>query len=194
MTIQKSTDRILLILMLNTHFVLSFDLLLQYPQAFLDVHLMVSDPMSYVKPMADAGVNLFTFHIESDMPEGGIQALIDAIKGAGMQVGLTLKPGTPVEDITPYGEQVDLFLVMTVEPGFSGQSFKADMMGKVRALRDKFPDKNISVDGGLSPKTVDAATVAGANVIVSASAIFGSDDRGAVIQRLRQSVENGGKQ
>jgi len=152
---------------------------------------MVSDPMFFVKPMADAGVNSFTFHIESDMPkEGGVQALIDAIKESGMEVGITLKPGTPLEEIIPYVDQADLILVMTVEPGFSGQSFKAEMMDKVRTLRDLFPNKNISVDGGLAPETVDLATAAGANVIVSASAIFGSNDRAGVIKILRQSVDD----
>jgi len=153
---------------------------------------MVTDPMFWVKPMADAGVGCFTFHIESKMPgEGsaGVTALINAIKAHGMKVGITLKPSTPLSEILPYVSQVDLVLVMTVEPGFSGQSFMPDMMEKVRDLRQEFPTLNISVDGGLSPSTVDAAAIAGANVIVSASAIFGSKDRGGVIKVLRQSVD-----
>ena len=123
--------------------------------------------MFWVKPMADAGVGCFTFHIESKMPgEGsaGVTALINAIKAHGMKVGITLKPSTPLSEILPYVSQVDLVLVMTVEPGFSGQSFMPDMMEKVRDLRQEFPTLNISVDGGLSPSTVDAAAIAGAQV------------------------------
>ncbi len=145
--------------------------------------------MDWVKPMGKAGANLFTFHIESNMPEGGVQALIDAIKAEDMQVGISIKPGTSIDTITSLiMEQIDLILIMTVEPGFSGQSFKPDMMPKVKALREKYPAMNIQVDGGLSPKTVDAATEAGANVIVAASAIFGSEDRKGVIDTLRASV------
>lgn len=151
---------------------------------------MVSNPMDWVKPMAKAGANLFTFHIESNMPSnGGVQTLIDSIKEHGMKVGISIKPGTSIDDIISLVNQIDMVLVMTVEPGFSGQSFMADMMPKVVALREKFPDLDIQVDGGLSPSTVDAATAAGANVIVAASAIFGSDDRKGVIDTLRASAD-----
>lgn len=163
-------------------------------KAFLDCHLMVSHPINWVKPMQNAGADLFTFHIESDMPEGGVREIIDAIQTAGMKVGISLKPGTPAEAIYEYCDAglVDLVLVMTVEPGFSGQSFKSDMMPKVECFREKYPTMDIQVDGGLSPKTVDMASRAGANVIVAASAIFGSSDRGAVIKTLRESVEKYG--
>lgn len=157
--------------------------------AYLDCHLMVSEPMKWVKPLAKAGANSFTFHIESDMPDGGPKALIAAIKEAGMKVGISLKPGTPASAIDEYVGDVDLLLVMTVEPGFSGQSFMGDMMPKVAELRAKYPTLNIQVDGGLSPSTVDAASAAGANVVVAASAIFGSNDQPGVIRALRESVE-----
>ena len=150
---------------------------------------MVSQPANWVGPMAKAGANLFTFHLESELPEGGAQALIDSVKAAGMKVAIALKPDTPVETIYPYADQLDMILVMTVVPGFSGQSFMAGMMPKVEAIRAKYPDMDIQVDGGLSPKTVDTATAAGANVIVAASAIFGSDDRKGVIDTLRASVD-----
>jgi len=158
-------------------------------EAFLDCHLMVSQPANWVKPMAKAGASLFTFHLESEMPEGGAQALIDSIKEAGMKVAIALKPDTPAEVLDPYADQLDMILVMTVVPGFSGQSFMGEMMPKVEAIRSKYKDMDIQVDGGLSPKTVDAATAAGANVIVAASAIFGSDDRKGVIDQLRASVD-----
>eukprot|EP00560_Eucampia_antarctica_P005126 CAMPEP_0197840842 /NCGR_PEP_ID=MMETSP1437-20131217/45837_1 /TAXON_ID=49252 ORGANISM="Eucampia antarctica, Strain CCMP1452" /NCGR_SAMPLE_ID=MMETSP1437 /ASSEMBLY_ACC=CAM_ASM_001096 /LENGTH=234 /DNA_ID=CAMNT_0043450509 /DNA_START=79 /DNA_END=783 /DNA_ORIENTATION=- len=162
-------------------------------EAFLDCHLMVTEPMKWVQPMAKAGASLFTFHIESEMPsEGGVHALIKAIRDSGMQVGICMKPDTPADAIYDYMEHVDLILVMTVVPGFSGQKFMSTVMPKVKLLRSKYPKVNIQVDGGLSPTTVDHATQAGANVIVAASAIFGSNDRASVIQSLRTSIEKYG--
>uniref|UniRef100_A0A7S4IXW2 ribulose-phosphate 3-epimerase n=1 Tax=Odontella aurita TaxID=265563 RepID=A0A7S4IXW2_9STRA len=163
-------------------------------KAYIDCHLMVSEPAKWVEPLKKAGANLMSFHVESTMPEGGAKALISTIREAGMKVGLTIKPGTPVDVIYEYAEDIDLVLIMTVEPGFSGQKFMSDMMPKVKALRERYPGLNIQVDGGLSPSTVDEAAKAGANVIVAASAIFGSDDRGGVIKALRESVERHGSQ
>ncbi len=150
---------------------------------------MVSEPAKWVEPMAKAGCNLFTFHIESDMPEGGASALITSIKDAGMKAAIALKPDTPASAVDEYADRLDMILVMTVVPGFSGQSFMEEMMPKVKAIREKYPDMDVQVDGGLSPKTVDKATAAGANVIVAASAIFGSDDRQGVINTLRASID-----
>jgi ribulose-phosphate 3-epimerase len=110
-----------------------------------------------------------------------------------MRVGIALKPGTPVESVYPYVPDLDQVLVMTVEPGFGGQAFMAECMPKVRALRERFPDLDIQVDGGLTLDTVDQAAAAGANVIVAGTAIFAADDPGAVIQGLRRSVETGGQ-
>lgn len=149
---------------------------------------MVSQPANWVGPMAKAGASSFNFHYESEMPEGGHKALIQSIKDAGMKVGMTVKPGTPIDVLYEFVDDLDMVLIMTVEPGFSGQKFMGDQMSKVEALRKRCPDLNIQVDGGLSPSTVDAATQAGANVIVAASAIFGSDDRAGVINALRESV------
>lgn len=158
-------------------------------EAFLDCHLMVSQPANWVLPMHKAGANQFVFHIESEMPEGGAKALIKSIKDAGMQAGIALKPGTGADAIAEYADDLDMILVMTVEPGFSGQSFMANQMDKVKTIRERYPNMNIQVDGGLSPKTVDNASAAGANVIVAASAIFGSDDQKGVIDSLRASVD-----
>jgi len=161
----------------------------QITQAFIDCHLMVTKPADWVGPLAKAGANLFTFHLESDLPEGGVTAMIEQVKAAGMKAGIVIKPATPVEELFPYLDQLDHVLIMTVNPGFSGQSFMADQMPKVKALREKAPTLNIQVDGGLSPKTIDAAAEAGANVIVAASAIFGSEDRQGVINSLRAGVD-----
>jgi ribulose-phosphate 3-epimerase len=158
-------------------------------QAFIDCHLMVKEPAKWVEPMKKAGASSLTFHVESDLPEGGPQAMIKMIRDSGMRVGMVVKPGTEIESIFEYVNDVDLVLIMTVEPGFSGQKFMPDMMPKVKILREKFPNLNIQVDGGLSPETVEQAASVGANVIVAASAIFGSDDRQGVINDLRAGVE-----
>jgi ribulose-phosphate 3-epimerase len=151
---------------------------------------MVSEPAKWVEPMKKAGASSFTFHLESELPDGDASKLIQMVRDAGMDVGLVIKPGTPVEALYPYVDKIDLVLIMTVEPGFSGQKFMPDMMPKVAALRERYPKLNIQVDGGLSPSTVDAAAQAGANVIVAASAIFGSDDRKGVIDTLRAGVDS----
>uniref|UniRef100_A0A7S4GHP7 ribulose-phosphate 3-epimerase n=1 Tax=Eutreptiella gymnastica TaxID=73025 RepID=A0A7S4GHP7_9EUGL len=157
----------------------------QHSDAFFDTHLMVSNPEDFIAPMADAGVDQFTFHIEAAKD---VNQLIKDIKAAGMKVGISIKPKTPVEWVFPYMEDIDLILIMTVEPGFGGQSFMEDMMPKVQTLREKFPDAEIQVDGGLSPATIDAAAKAGANAIVAGSATFVEDAKGA-IDALRASVE-----
>lgn len=158
-------------------------------QAWIDCHLMVKEPAKWVEPMKKAGASSLTFHVESDLPEGGPKAMIKMIRDAGMNVGIVVKPKTSIESIFEYVNDVDVVLIMTVEPGFSGQKFMGDMMPKVKVLREKFPKLNIQVDGGLSPTTVDAAASVGANVIVAASAIFGSDDRQGVINSLRAGVK-----
>lgn len=159
------------------------------PDAVIDCHLMVSEPAKWVTPLQEAGATSLTFHLESELPENDASVMIQQIRDAGMKVGIVIKPGTPVEELYPYVNDIDLVLIMTVEPGFSGQKFMPGMMSKVKALREKYQFLDIQVDGGLSPETVDAAAEAGANVIVAASAIFGAPDRKAVIDALRAGVE-----
>ena len=114
---------------------------------------------------------------------------IRKVRATGMKVGIAIKPKTPVEAVLPYVSSVDMVLVMTVEPGFGGQSFMADMMPKVRFLRDRFPTLDIEVDGGLASDTIDAAAKAGANVIVAGSSVFKSADPRATIAQLREAVD-----
>eukprot|EP00127_Corallochytrium_limacisporum_P007193 Clim_evm66s243 gene=Clim_evmTU66s243 len=159
------------------------------PNAFFDCHMMVSEPEKWVADIADAGADQFTFHLEATKDPG---ALIRQIKDAGMKVGIGIKPGTPVEDILPYADGADMLLVMTVEPGFGGQSFMEDMMPKVSTLRQKYPTKDIEVDGGLGPSTIDAAAKAGANMIVAGSSVYKVDDPTDVIKLMRESVETYG--
>lgn len=106
-----------------------------------------------------------------------------------MKVGIAVKPGTAIDTVFPYCDKVDMILVMTVEPGFGGQSFMADMMPKVKTLRERYPKLNIEVDGGLAPDTVAAAAKAGANCIVAGSSVFKSKDCKETISILREAVK-----
>ncbi|KAM9035478.1 ribulose-phosphate 3-epimerase isoform X1 [Sarcophilus harrisii] len=149
---------------------------------FFDMHMMVSRPEQWVKPMAVAGANQYTFHLEATENPG---ALIKDIRENGMKVGLAIKPGTTVEYLAPWANQIDMALVMTVEPGFGGQKFMEDMMPKVHWLRTQFPSLDIEVDGGVGPDTIHKCAEAGANMIVSGSAIMRSEDPRSVINLLR---------
>ncbi|XP_053453768.1 ribulose-phosphate 3-epimerase isoform X2 [Nycticebus coucang] len=149
---------------------------------FFYMHMMVSRPEQWVKPMAIAGANQYTFHLEATENPG---ALIKDIRENGMKVGLAIKPGTTVEYLAPWANQIDMALVMTVEPGFGGQKFMEDMMPKVHWLRTQFPSLDIEVDGGVGPDTVHKCAEAGANMIVSGSAIMRSEDPRSVINLLR---------
>ena len=156
---------------------------------FLDVHLMVSEPEKWVNDMADAGADQFTFHIEATTSP---VALIRSVKKNGMKCGVAIKPGTPASAVAPYAHDVDTVLVMTVEPGFGGQSFMTGMMPKVAELRKQFPDLDIQVDGGLSPKTIDEAARAGANMIVAGSSVYKADDPELAMALMKRSVEKHG--
>uniref|UniRef100_A0A7S1ALY1 Ribulose-phosphate 3-epimerase n=1 Tax=Noctiluca scintillans TaxID=2966 RepID=A0A7S1ALY1_NOCSC len=157
------------------------------PGVFFDCHMMVSNPSQWVQPIASSGGSQYTFHIEAcENPS----SLCELIRGSGMKVGVALKPGTPVSVVAPIVALVDTVLVMTVEPGFGGQSFMPSMMPKVLELRNTYPELDIEVDGGLGPSTVDAAAKAGANMIVAGSSVFkpGVDPAGT-ISAMRRSVE-----
>ncbi|XP_072197594.1 ribulose-phosphate 3-epimerase isoform X1 [Excalfactoria chinensis] len=175
-------------------------------EPFFDMHMMVARPEQWVQPMAVAGANQYTFHLEAtdgpgalikDIRENGMK-----VSGAGSrggprggsrvsgrfsprQVGLAIKPGTSVEQLAPWANQIDMALVMTVEPGFGGQKFMEDMMPKVQWLRTQFPSLDIEVDGGVGPDTIHKCAEAGANMIVSGSAIMKSADPRSVINLLR---------
>ncbi|KAK0590141.1 hypothetical protein LWI29_023173 [Acer saccharum] len=158
--------------------------------AYLDCHLMVTNPLDYVEPMGKAGASGFTFHIEAS--KDNWHELVQKIKSKGMSPGVALKPGTPIEEVFPLVEAdnpVDMVLVMTVEPGFGGQKFMADTMDKVRTLRKKYPSLDIEVDGGLGPSTIAMAASAGANCIVAGSSVFGAAEPAKVISLLKNSVE-----
>ncbi|KAK6455895.1 D-ribulose-5-phosphate 3 epimerase [Scheffersomyces xylosifermentans] len=152
---------------------------------FFDCHMMVSNPEQWIEDIAKAGGDGYTFHFEAtDDPLGCIKK----VKAAGMKVGVSVKPGTPVEVLFPIIEEIDLALVMTVEPGFGGQKFMPDMMSKVELLRKKYPKLNIQVDGGLAKDTIAPAAEAGANVIVAGTSVFRAENPKEVIDYLKGSV------
>ena len=156
-------------------------------QAYFDVHLMVSEPARWVKDTAAAGANSYTFHYESTTEH---EKVSKAIRDAGMHVGISIKPHTPADVILPLLPLIDLVLVMTVEPGFGGQKFQADMMPKIRQIRAAHPTINIEVDGGINEETAKQCADAGANVFVAGSAVFGHDEV-KVISGIRRAGEQG---
>lgn len=151
-----------------------------------DVHLMISQPLRYIDDYADAGADLITFHLESDDDPG---AVIDKILARGCKPAIAIKPGTPTEAVLPYADRLAMVLVMTVEPGFGGQSFMADMMPKLTLLRSRYPHLDLQVDGGINLETVKAAAKAGANVFVAGSAVFKSADPAATIAGLCRAAQ-----
>lgn len=153
---------------------------------FLDCHLMISEPSKYIDSFASSGADLISFHIESDSP---VSETIDKIESAGVLPALVLKPATPAEAVFPYLHRIKMVLVMTVEPGFGGQSFMADMLPKIRAIREKANEVNpqlmIQVDGGIDGKTAPLCIEAGADVLVSGSFLFGAEDTAKAMDMLR---------
>ena len=155
---------------------------------FLDVHLMIDRPVRYAEVFCRTGADLVMFHVEADTPEK-INEAIDIVKVCGKKVGLSVKPKTPAEAIFPFIDRLDMVLVMTVEPGFGGQSFMQSTMPKIEKLRAIAPDINIEVDGGINADTVKIAAEAGANVFVAGSAVFKSENPNNTIALLKQNAE-----
>ncbi len=154
-----------------------------------DVHLMISDPYKYIPDFAKAGADIITFHIESD---SDTQKTVDLIRSYNIKAGISLKPSTAVEEVFPYLDKLSMVLVMTVEPGFGGQSFMEDMMPKVSALRARAQkqglDIDIEVDGGINSDTVAVAAKAGANVFVSGNAVFSSENPKQTIALFKEKA------
>ena len=157
---------------------------------FLDVHLMIEKPVRYIDAFADAGADLLTVHLEADMPPG-IRAALDAMDRRGVQKGVALRPITAAEAILPYLKDLDLVLVMTVEPGFGGQSFMTDQLKKIAQVRAYIDEINpacrLEVDGGVAPDTVRLCKDAGADTLVAGSAVYGAADPAAAIAALREA-------
>lgn len=155
-----------------------------------DVHLMIDEPIRYIDDFASAGADIITFHIEAAKD---VDATIDKILNCGCKAAISLKPNTPAEAVFPYLDKLYMVLVMTVEPGFGGQSFMADMMLKLKKIRDEIERRglgtHIQVDGGIDDKTVTQVLKNGADVIVAGSYVFKATDRREPINTLRQKGE-----
>ena len=157
---------------------------------FLDVHLMIDRPIRYVDAFCGAGADLLTVHVEADTPEN-IMAAIQRTRELGKKTGITLKPGTSAEALKPFLTEVDMVLVMTVEPGFGGQQFMEDQLPKIAEIRRMLdhvnPDCDLEVDGGVDTETASLCLEAGANVLVAGSSIFGKSDRAKAIADIRKA-------
>ena len=155
------------------------------PDAYYDVHLMISDPVTYAPAFAKAGASCITFHVEAVQDA---EAAIRAIRDCGVQVGVSLKPGTPVETLYPLLPLVDMVLVMSVEPGFGGQSFQEAAVERIAALRAacraQGVNPHISVDGGINADTGARCAAAGADVLVAGSTVFSAADPAAAVRQL----------
>ena len=153
---------------------------------FFDVHLMMQHPRRLLPAFAKAGADLINIHLECADP---IRETLEDIRALGKQAAITLKPATPAEEAFPYLDMVDMVLVMTVEPGFGGQSFMADMMPKVTALRQEIDRRGLSVsiqvDGGIGAATAPIAAAAGADVAVMGSAVFNAADPRALVAAVQ---------
>ena len=154
----------------------------------LDVHLMIDRPIRYIEEFVKAGADWLTIHVEADQPQNTLAAL-DKIRELGCKAAISLKPRTPAEVAIPYLEKCDMILVMTVEPGFGGQKFMADMMPKIKQLREWLDDINpdcvIEVDGGVDAVTRTVCKEAGAEVLVAGSAYFKAADRAAFVKTIQ---------
>ena len=156
----------------------------------LDVHLMIQEPVRYVDQFCDAGADIVTCHVEADTQEN-ILAAIDKIHAKGKKAGVVVKPRTPASAVLPFIDRVEMILVMTVEPGFGGQSFMMDQLDVIRQCREIIdwynPSCLLEVDGGINFKTAPLVKAACANVLVAGSGIYGQEDRAAAIQALREA-------
>lgn len=159
----------------------------KHSDLFFDSHLMISEPSRYAEMFVEAGVNNITFHIEVEkQPE----KLIELLHSLGCSAGITLNPDTPVEDIKDIAPLCDMVLVMTVHPGFGGQSFMADVAKKIIEVRDTVgPDIRVEVDGGIDTDTTPIVVGYGADTLVAGNAIFGQPDRAVAIQAIRQAAK-----
>lgn len=152
-----------------------------------DVHLMISNPLDYAEDFAKAGADIICFHSECD---SDTEETINKILSLGKKAGLAIKPATPIDEVVKYLDKLSMVLVMTVEPGFGGQSFMESTMPKVEAIRKINPNIDIEVDGGVNAETIKIAAKAGANVFVAGSAVFKSENPAETIALLRKNAQD----
>lgn len=156
---------------------------------FFDAHLMVEEPLSFLPQFLNSGADLITVHYEAC---AALLTVLAQIKSAGLKAGVSLKPNTSAQVLTPFLDDIDNILIMAVEPGFGGQKFMSAMLPKIAETKNLIAGRNISleVDGGINPETAKLCVEHGANVLVAGSAIFKSDAPEKVIQKLHQLGEN----
>ena len=154
----------------------------------LDVHLMVEKPLSFIEPFASAGADLLTVHLEA---EDNVQEALGQIHALGLKAGVSLKPDTPVENLVPVMDQVDLILVMSVQPGFGGQAFLPESPARIQAVRQLIEKSQrpvwLEVDGGINTQTAKLVLRAGADALVAGNAIFGAKDPARALKEIRQA-------
>ena len=158
-----------------------------YTKLPFDVHLMISEPHRYIKDFVDAGADIITIHVECD---SDIAETLDLINSYGVKAALSVKPNTPASAVFPYIDKLYMVLVMTVEPGFGGQSFMGDMLPKVKEIKDYAKsvgrDIVIEADGGINEETIARCSEAGIDISVSGTGVFKADDAAAAIARLKE--------
>ena len=161
------------------------------PGCYLDCHLMIGGPERYARAMAEAGASGLTFHAElADNVNRTLDGLASAVGEAGCDVGVAINPLTPAEAVFPALDRVKLVLVMSVVPGFSGQSFMPSVLAKCEAVKARLrPDQRLEIDGGIAPDTIRRARDAGVDWFVAASSIFGKPDRASAIAALRAALD-----
>ncbi len=158
-----------------------------YSDKPFDVHLMISEPLKYIDDFAAAGADIITFHVECD---SNILDTLEKIKSHGLKAGLVVKPKTDIREVFPYLEKLDMVLVMSVEPGFGGQSFMADMLDKVRILKEEICERElndflIEIDGGVGEQNIKMCADAGVDICVAGTSVFNAEDAKAAIGKLK---------
>lgn len=151
-----------------------------------DVHLMIENPLNYISDFVNAGADIISFHIEC---KSDIQKTVNAIKKGGVKPAIAIKPGTPIEEIYPYLDDLYMVLIMTVEPGFGGQKFMEDMMDKVKTLKKKKPELLVQVDGGINLDTIKQAADAGVDICVAGTSVFKPKDAKQAILGLKEAAK-----
>ena len=151
-----------------------------------DTHLMIVDPIRYIDDFYKAGSDIITIHYESCE---NVEETLEKIHSLGIKAGLSIKPKTPVNEIKHLDGKFDMLLIMSVEPGFGGQSFIPESLDKIKEARALFPTLDIEVDGGINEDNINSVVKAGANILVAGSAVFGKEDVALAIETLRKNAE-----
>lgn len=189
--VKKAGAKYLHIDVMDGHFVSNITLgpcviksLRKYSDLFFDVHLMIEQPQRYIEAFAQSGADLITVHYEA---VSDLSAVLRQIKSFGIKASVTINPETDLDCILPYLDEVDMVLIMSVHPGFGGQSLIPSCLDKVRNLRKRAPQLDIEIDGGVNLSNISEVVSAGANIIVAGSAVFQAQDPKLVIQKMLEA-------